>query len=53
MPRKGLHTTFQGKYVVQLDCRFCGSCLCDRGMKAILLADTNVELFSTDSPPHR
>ncbi|KAJ3315220.1 Protein fam72a [Blyttiomyces sp. JEL0837] len=24
---------------------------CKRGMKAILLADTNVELFSTDSPP--
>ncbi|KAJ3063331.1 Protein fam72b [Podochytrium sp. JEL0797] len=25
--------------------------VCKRGMKAILLADTSVELFSTDSPP--
>lgn len=51
MPRKNLHPTFQKKRVVELTCRFCGNVVCDRGMKAILLADTAVELFSTDMPP--
>ena len=51
MPRKSLHPTFQKKRVLELLCRFCGNIVCNRGMKAILLADTAVELFSTDIPP--
>lgn len=47
-----MHPTFRKKYVVQLECRSCGKVLCKRGMKAILLADTAVELYSTDLPPH-
>ncbi|CAH1784126.1 unnamed protein product [Owenia fusiformis] len=51
MPRKGMHPTFQKKRVVELECISCGNVVCSRGMKAILLADTKVELYSTDSPP--
>lgn len=51
MPRKSLHPTFQKKRVIELICNCCGSCVCRRGMKAILLADTAVELYSTDLPP--
>ena len=53
MPRKSLHPTFQKKRVVELSCRYCGNVVCDRGMKAILLADTAVELYSTDLAPER
>ena len=42
---------FRSKVVCVLDCKHCGTEVCKRGMKAILLADINVELFSTDSPP--
>ncbi|KAJ3186235.1 Protein fam72b [Gaertneriomyces sp. JEL0708] len=42
---------FGKKIVYRLDCTHCLSVLCWRGMKAILLADMNVELFSTDIPP--
>ena len=51
MPRKMMHPSFKKKPVVQLECLGCGRVLCDRGMKAILLADVNIELYSTDSPP--
>lgn len=34
-----------------LRCRFCAQVLSARGMKAVLLADTDVDLFSTDIPP--
>ena len=50
MPRKPLHPSFRKKCVMKLNCRFCGNCVCMRGMKAILLADNSVELFSTDEP---
>jgi hypothetical protein len=43
---------FRSKVVCVLDCKHCQSEVCRRGMKAILLADMNVELFSTDSPPY-
>ncbi|KAJ1501537.1 Protein fam72b [Coelomomyces lativittatus] len=48
-----LHTTprFRSKPVCKLICRYCSAPVCHRGMKAILLADSGVELFSTDSPP--
>ncbi|KAJ3368244.1 Protein fam72b [Allomyces arbusculus] len=39
------------KVVCKLECRYCRTPVCNRGMKAILLADAGVELFSTDFPP--
>ncbi|KNC69614.1 hypothetical protein SARC_17872, partial [Sphaeroforma arctica JP610] len=42
---------FEAKAVCTITCRFCESELSDRGMRAILLGDTNVELYSTDLPP--
>lgn len=42
---------FRTKVVCLLGCRHCSNLVCKRGMKAILLADMNVELFSTDAPP--
>ena len=41
---------FNERVVVELSCRFCDTCLTLRGMKANLVADTTVELFSTDCP---
>ncbi|KAI8820957.1 FAM72 protein-domain-containing protein [Fimicolochytrium jonesii] len=43
---------FRSKIVCELTCRHCEAVVCRRGMKAILLADMNIELFSTDVPPH-
>ena len=43
---------FRSKTVSILDCKHCELEVCRRGMKAILLADMNVELYSTDSPPY-
>ncbi|KAI8913476.1 FAM72 protein-domain-containing protein [Gorgonomyces haynaldii] len=43
-----VHPSFRSKAVCQLNCKFCNIAICHRGMKAILLADTRVELFSTD-----
>lgn len=42
---------FRAKVVCELECLHCKTRVCDRGMKAILLADMAVELFSTDTPP--
>ena len=42
---------FRGKAVCILNCLHCENEVCRRGMRAILLADMNIELFSTDSPP--
>ncbi|KAI8072390.1 FAM72 protein-domain-containing protein [Gongronella butleri] len=38
------------KLVYRLSCRHCEKNVCTRGMKAILLADMKVELYSTDTP---
>jgi len=46
-----LHPQFKAKAVCKLTCQHCDSVVCTRGMKAILLADTRVELYSTDIPP--
>lgn len=46
-----IHPAFQAKTVVKLECKYCERCVCARGMRALLLADTKVELFSTDLPP--
>ncbi|KAJ1534815.1 Protein fam72a, partial [Nowakowskiella sp. JEL0078] len=50
-PRTSVRPQFRSKIVCQLACKYCQVPVCRRGMKAILLADTNVELYSTDSPP--
>lgn len=48
-----LHPSFQSKPVYVLQCRLCESNVCVRGMKAMLLADRSMELYSTDLPPPR
>ncbi|KAI7818643.1 protein FAM72, partial [Gamsiella multidivaricata] len=46
-----LHPQFRAKAVCRLTCKSCLSDVCMRGMKAILLADARIELYSTDRPP--
>ncbi|KAJ3048288.1 Protein fam72a, partial [Rhizophlyctis rosea] len=46
-----VHPSFRSKSVCKLECRYCEQSICGRGMKAILLADTRVELYSTDTVP--
>jgi len=46
-----LHPSFKSKPVYELRCLICDALMCARGMKAILLADRSVELYSTDMPP--
>ena len=46
-----IHPQFRAKSVCKLFCKHCTTDLCERGMKAILLGNTRVELFSTDTPP--
>lgn len=43
--------SFQDRCVSILSCKFCKQVLSSRGMKAVLLADTEIDLFSTDIPP--
>ncbi|XP_028652516.1 protein FAM72A isoform X1 [Erpetoichthys calabaricus] len=43
---------FKNKCVSLIFCKFCENILCTRGMKAVLLADNEVELYSTDIPPN-
>lgn len=38
------------KPVYKLSCRHCHKLVCCRGMRAILLADSKIELYSTDIP---
>ncbi|XP_053562576.1 protein FAM72A [Bombina bombina] len=44
-------SAFKNRCVFVLICRFCEQVLSVRGMKAVLLADTAQEMFSTDIPP--
>jgi FAM72 protein len=37
-----VHPSFRSKSVCCLHCKYCEQSICDRGMKAILLADTRV-----------
>jgi len=46
-----VHPQFRSKPVQELYCRHCRLMMCNRGMKAILLGNTTVELYSTDRPP--
>ncbi|KAI8896790.1 FAM72 protein-domain-containing protein [Globomyces pollinis-pini] len=48
-PVASVHPSFRSKTVCSLGCQYCHIDICKRGMKAILLADTRVELYSTDS----
>ena len=41
----------RNKLVYALDCALCRVRVCKRAMRAILLADVKVELYSTDIPP--
>lgn len=43
--------TFEDRSVSVLCCRFCRQVLSWRGMQAVLLADTDTDLYSTDIPP--
>ncbi|KAM6166186.1 protein FAM72A isoform 2-T2 [Erethizon dorsatum] len=43
--------SFKDRCVSILFCKFCKQVLSSRGMKAVLLADTDIDLFSTDIPP--
>ncbi|KAI9330575.1 FAM72 protein-domain-containing protein, partial [Zopfochytrium polystomum] len=46
-----IHPQFRSKAVCQIHCLHCSAVMCRRGMKAILLGNVKVELFSTDAPP--
>nr|XP_020653522.1 protein FAM72A isoform X2 [Pogona vitticeps] len=43
--------SFADRCVSLLCCKFCQQVLSSRGMKAVLLADTETDLYSTDIPP--
>ncbi|NWT75186.1 FA72A protein, partial [Prunella himalayana] len=43
--------SFAERCVRVLRCRFCRQVLSWRGMQAVLLADTDTDLYSTDIPP--
>lgn len=49
IPRNG--SALRHKLVYLLHCTYCERRVCWRAMKAILLADTKIELYSTDIPP--
>ncbi|TPX37543.1 hypothetical protein SmJEL517_g00616 [Synchytrium microbalum] len=46
-----LHPQFGAKPVCIISCKTCSSVVCHRGMRALLLGNKRVELFSTDSQP--
>jgi len=48
---QSIHHHFRSKTVCKLNCAHCDNSVCVRGMKAMLLADTRIELYSTDVPP--
>jgi hypothetical protein len=47
------NSPLRNKIVYLLRCQFCMQKVCVRAMKAILLADTKIELYSTDIPPNK
>lgn len=46
-----INNALKTKIVYMLSCAYCKTEVCTRAMRAILLADTKVELYSTDIPP--
>lgn len=51
VPGASNQSALRNKTVYQLRCVACAERVCARAMKAILLADTKIELYSTDIPP--
>ena len=49
--RSSINTSLRNKIVYKLTCTYCKIPVCNRAMRAILLADTKIELYSTDIPP--
>ncbi len=47
----GNTSALRNKIVYRLQCLYCTTPVCERAMRAILLADTKIELYSTDIPP--
>lgn len=47
----GINNSLRNKIVYKLSCTYCKTPVCNRAMRAILLADTKIELYSTDIPP--
>lgn len=45
------NSALRNKIVYNLTCTYCCIPVCERAMRAILLADTKIELYSTDIPP--
>jgi hypothetical protein len=45
------NSALRNKIVYRLQCLYCTTPVCERAMRAILLADTKIELYSTDIPP--
>ncbi|KAL4227143.1 Protein fam72a [Mactra antiquata] len=50
---KDILSAFRNEEVYSLDCLYCYSAVCDRGMKSFLIADEQVELYSTDKVDRR
>ncbi|KAI9296557.1 hypothetical protein K502DRAFT_323718 [Neoconidiobolus thromboides FSU 785] len=50
-PNPSVQQHYRSKSVCILKCSSCQTYICNRGMKAMLLADTKKELYSTDAPP--
>ena len=46
-----IHPQYGSKVVFELQCSYCQIDISTRGMQALLLGDTRVELYSTDTPP--
>ena len=46
-----VNNSLRNKIVYKLTCTYCKTPVCNRAMRAILLADTKIELYSTDIPP--
>ncbi|XP_060578640.1 protein FAM72A-like [Ruditapes philippinarum] len=45
---KCINPSFRNEEVYTLDCLYCMNNVCDRGMKSFLIADEQIELYSTD-----
>ena len=43
-----IHPAFLKEEVYTVECTYCSSSLCKRGMKSFLVADDQIELYSTD-----
>ncbi|XP_025107179.1 protein FAM72A-like [Pomacea canaliculata] len=50
MEKDRISPSFWRKIVYILECKTCGELVCRRAMRAILLADNTISLFSTDAP---